>query len=133
LFTHFQEQKVTSHHQEKNCHLRIMTHHYLTISRKRSRLTQSDVSYFLNLKDPSSVSRWEAGEREVPFEALLIYHILFQIPIQDYISKQKKCSKEGITKRIPVLLEELKQLERTPRVQRRIDFLNNTLTRLSSL
>ena len=110
-----------------------MTHLYLTISRKRSRLTQSDVSYFLNLKDPSSISRWEAGEREIPFDALLIYHTLFEIPVEDYISRQKNSSKEAVTKRIPILIEELEQLERTPRVQRRIDFLTNALTRLSSL
>jgi len=109
-----------------------MTHHYLTISRKRSRLTQSDVSYFLNLKDSSSISRWEAGERNIPFEALLIYNTLFEVPIENYVSTQKKASKEIVSKRIPVLLEELEQVERTPRVQRRIDFLNNTLTRLSS-
>lgn len=109
-----------------------MTHHYLTISRKRSRLTQSDVSYFLNLKEPSSVSRWEAGEREVPFEVLVVYNILFDIPIQENINHITKTSKEAVKKRIPLLIEELQQLEPSPRINRRISFLQNVLNRLST-
>lgn len=107
-----------------------MTHHYLTISRKRSRLTQSDVSYFLNLKEPSSVSRWEAGEREVPFEVLVIYNILFDIPLEDCVKHIINTSKEAIKKRIPLLIEELSQLEPTPRINRRISFFQDTLSRL---
>ena len=107
-----------------------MTHHYLTISRKRSRLTQSDVSYFLKLKEPSSVSRWEAGERDIPFEALLVYHILFNIPLKEIITHKIITIKDTLKQRIPLLINELQTLESTPRIQRRIQFLQDKLSTL---
>lgn len=108
-----------------------MTHLTLMISRKRSRLTQKDISYFLNLKDPSSISRFESGERNVPLEVVLLYHILFSVPIEPHIEKQLEDIKESVKKGIPTLLDEISQSEPSTRNQRRIQHLENILFSLS--
>ena len=108
-----------------------MTHLTLMISRKRSRLTQKDISYFLNLKDPSSISRFEAGERSVPLEVILLYHILFSVPIQPHIETQLKQIKDTLRYGIPTLLDEISQSEPSTRNQRRIQHLENILFSLS--
>ena len=111
-------------------HPHIMTHHHLTISRKRSRLTQRDVSYILNMKEPSTISRWEAGERDIPFEPLLVYYLLFNTPLKEAITHKITLVKETLKQRIPLLINELRMLESTPRIQRRILFLQEKLSTL---
>lgn len=105
--------------------------HHLMISRKRSRLTQTDISFLLNLKDPSTICRWETGERDAPLRLTLLYHVLFGSPLLDHINSQKEEMEQELKERIPQLLELLQESsEPNTRLIKRMQFLEIALLNL---
>lgn len=107
-------------------------HNYLRVFRKRSDLMQSDIGFLMNQPDYSNISRCEKGQRKPNIEMLLLYHLLFDVPIESLFERQKDALNEDLIIRIELLLKELKQVEQSPKVNSRIAFLASTLTRLTA-
>jgi transcriptional regulator with XRE-family HTH domain len=110
----------------------LTQHNYLRAFRKRTDLKQSDISFLLNQPDYSSISRCEKGHRNPSIEILLLYHLLFNVPIDSLFERQKDDLNEDLIVRIDLLIKELQQLEPSRKVNGRIAFLASTLTRLIS-
>lgn len=108
----------------------IIQHNFLRLHRKRSRLTQSDIAFILDLADYSNISRWEQGVHKPSIEVLLVYHLLFDIPIESLFERQRK---EVAVKTQGKIQERISRLNDTPpdnKVKERIGFLQNVLGRL---
>lgn len=108
-------------------------HTYLRTYRKRAQLTQADLASLMDLSDYSNVSRWEAGLRRPNIEMLLVYHLLFQIPVEELFERQKLELLSPICKRIEMRIQELKAIVPSDdRLAERIAFLEAALKRLTS-
>jgi len=105
---------------------------YLRVYRKRSWLTQSDIAFLMKLPGYTNLSRCEKGQRTPSIEMILIYHILFNTPIEFFFQKQKLFLQEEMLSRIKQLIEDLRPHDKIPKVQRRITFLRSSLTKLSN-
>jgi transcriptional regulator with XRE-family HTH domain len=100
--------------------------------RKQSKLTQSDISFIMDLSDVANISRWELGLRSPNVDMLIIYHLLFNIPVETLFARQKQELTEFTRKRIGQLLEALKLIPGDSKVASRVAFLDSVLTRLSA-
>jgi transcriptional regulator with XRE-family HTH domain len=105
---------------------------YLSKFRKQTDITQSDISFLLNLPDIFTVCRFEQGERKPPLEMILLYHLLFDAPVQSLFEIQKDNLNEDLIVRIRQLINELKQHAPSQRTRNRIAFLMETLTKLTA-
>lgn len=109
----------------------IIHHNYLRVYRKKSRLTQGDLAYVLDLGDYSNVSRWEHGQRQPNIETLLTYHLLFNLPIEMLFERQKNEMVGRVAQRT---LELAQSLESDPDAEKaRAEFLKGAHARLSAL
>lgn len=107
----------------------LIQHNYLSKFRKESKLLQLDLS-LLMLVDASYVSRWENGEKFPDLERLLVYNLLFNVPIE-YLFERLKHELTGILcERIQLRLEELRN-ENDEDTGNRIEFLTSAFERLT--
>jgi transcriptional regulator with XRE-family HTH domain len=106
---------------------------YLGVYRKKSTLTQTDIACVMHLPDYSSVSRWENNLRKPNIQAILVYHLLFNIPIEELFARQKFDLIPVIAKNISERIAELKQMPSDSSTPARIAFLESVFTRLASL
>lgn len=111
----------------------FIKHNYLRWYRKRSHLTQEDLIFILEIKDKSLVSRWEQGERKPDIYTLLAYHLLFDIPIEVLFARQRHKLIKYIHERISLRIKFLKDNRPDGHALKRIEFLNEILTRLYPL
>jgi transcriptional regulator with XRE-family HTH domain len=105
----------------------------MSLYRNQSTLTQSDIASIMQVGDFSSVSRWENGQRKPNIYALLAYHLLFNIPIEKLLERQKS---DLIPKLARQIMERVAQLKKMPpdlTITTRIAFLEAAFTRLASL
>lgn len=104
---------------------------YLRVYRKKSHLTQSDLSYLMDTEEPSSLSRRESGQRQPSVQMLLTYHLLFDKPITTFFPIELAHLKQRIVHRIRDLIA---NLETTHSIndRERILTLQSILTRLTS-
>jgi transcriptional regulator with XRE-family HTH domain len=100
--------------------------------RKRSRLTQADIGFLLQLPESSSISRWELGQRQAPPDISLAYHLLFEMPIDSLFEQNAGSVSDVLKGRIKLLIEQLEQQETSQKVRGRIAFLEATLARLGA-
>ena len=107
-------------------------HNYLRSYRKKTDITASDIGFLLNLPEFSNISRWEKGHRTPSLEMILLYHLLFEVPIEDLFERQKNGLNSYLLNRLELLLNELKKHEQTRKVVSRIAFLTKALNRLSN-
>lgn len=105
-------------------------HQHLRMFRKRTPLLQCDIAYLLSMREDSSISRWEKGERQPAIDMLLIYHLLFDIPMEHVFESQKLGLLDTVKARIRPLIERLQGSASDPKVGERIAFLQSALTRL---
>ena len=106
---------------------------YLGVHRKKSTLTQTDIAFIMALPDYSSVSRWENGLRKPNIQALLVYHLLFNRPIEDFFIRQKFELIPVLAKKISDRIKELQAMDGDSTTPHRIAFLQSVFTRLASL
>ncbi len=107
------------------------TINYLRTYRKNTHITQFDIAELLDLKDNSIVSRCETGQRDPNIEMLLVYHVLFEAPVESLVSNYVDVVTEHLITTIPKLIAHIKTQERTAHTASRIHFLSETLTRLT--
>lgn len=110
----------------------LIQQNFLRIVRKRSQLTQIDIAAILKISDWSNVSRWEQGHRTPNVVVLLLYHLLFDIPIESLFDRQKNELKQIIVPRIEERIHYLSTFESDSKVQSRINYLGSVLARLTA-
>jgi transcriptional regulator with XRE-family HTH domain len=108
-------------------------HNDLRIARKRSQLTQTDLSFILDLYDYNTVSKWEHGQHRPALESLLSYHLIFDLPIEAFFDGQKKAIAEILCKRIPLRIHQLQSENPDHQQKLRIAFLETVLTKITAL
>lgn len=106
-------------------------HNYLKSYRKRSGLKQSDIIALLNLPNRSSLGLWERGKRKTSLDIPILYHVLFDIPIEHIFERQKHFVLRGLYERVDKRIDELKALPYEPQISLRIAFLFGILERLT--
>lgn len=111
--------------------LMLIQHNLLRLVRKRSYLTQVDIASILSISDYANVSRWEAGLRLPNVEALLTYHLLFDVPIESLFERYKEELLPKLAGRISDRAEYLKGLPSDEKLEKRIAFLGAAAGRLS--
>jgi transcriptional regulator with XRE-family HTH domain len=107
-------------------------YNYLRILRKQSLLTQADLAAVLKLVDQANISRWEIGMHIPGVDVLLVYHLLFEVPIESIFERQRQELVHPVVERIRERIGLLKELEPDPKLQGRIDFLSKALSRLTA-
>lgn len=105
---------------------------YLRMYRKRSHLSLPDMAFLLDLSDYSNISRFERSKRSPNITALIVYHLLFNTPIEEFFGRQMKEIKPMLTKRISALLENFKELGGGQDLDAKVSFLTDALLRLTS-
>jgi hypothetical protein len=86
----------------------------------------------MNQPDTISICRYDQGERKPPMEMILLYHLLFDVPVHTLFEIQKDNLNEDVIVRIEQLINNLKLREPSQRVNSRIAFLTSVLARLSA-
>lgn len=105
----------------------------LRFYRKRARFIQEDVAYLCAMPDYANVSRMENGLREPSLELVLLYHMLFEMPIDGLFPDIQHSVKQTIVGRIKNRITELQGIPTTSNVGLRIASLTRALARLTSL
>lgn len=105
---------------------------YLRMYRKRSTLSLPDMAFLLNLSDYSNISRFERSKRSPNITALIVYHLLFNTPIEEFFGRQIQEIKPLLSKRVTALLDNLKDLGDGQDLDTKLSFLEETLARLTS-
>ena len=100
---------------------------YLRMYRKKSPLTQSDMSFLIGLKEISNISRYEKGQRQPTIE----FHI-FELSIESFYKPQSELIKGHLTERIQMLIFEIKKSNNTLKNTPRIKFLEQIIIRLNN-
>jgi len=106
------------------------TINYLRTHRKNTNITQYDIAVLLKLRDNSIVSRCEKGHRSPSLEMVLVYHLLFDIPIHALFPNHIGIVKEQLRAGIPLLIAQIEEQDSSAKAQSRISFLHEALTRL---
>jgi transcriptional regulator with XRE-family HTH domain len=105
---------------------------YLRQYRRKTRLNQSDISFLIGNNDTSIISRWEQGLRTPSTLLLVLYHLLFDVPVSAQIQSQSAEFIPAIKERLHLLIGDLKTKQVSQKIQDRISFLAETLTKLNS-
>ena len=106
--------------------------YYLHKFRKQTDITQSDMGFLMNRRDDIHICRAETGKRTPSIEMLLVYHLLFNTPIDSFLQIQKDDVIEDLIVRVGLLIHKLKQMEATPTAKSRIAFLTSVQARLTA-
>ena len=107
------------------------THHDLRSYRKKTCLTQQDISELLGTKDVTQVSRLETGPISPQLEFTLLYHLLFNIPMSNFFPSQKEGLRKRLLIRIPNIIDEIRCLPPNPEHEEKITCLSSILSALS--
>lgn len=105
---------------------------YMRAYRKKTHVTQFDVAFLLGLDENSLLSRWESGERPPSLEAILVYHLLFDTPPQNFFVPQSEIIRQKLITGISQLLSMLKSQDKSANIQQRINYLESVLIRLTN-
>lgn len=106
---------------------------YLRVYRKRTPLMQEEIAFLSDKPDTSNISRYEKGQRELTNEILLLYHHLFDTPIEYLLEPESKIIKERLINRIKELINELNNEEQiTLKNTSKIKFLEQVIIRLTN-
>lgn len=105
---------------------------FLRLYRKRTPLTQEDVAFLMGFPDYSNVSRYEKSQRTPSIEFLLVYHHLFNTPVEEFFEQHSQGVIVSLTRRIDDKLFDLKKENDPEKNSSRINFLETVLIRLTT-
>lgn len=105
---------------------------HLRIYRKRSRLTQKDISFLSGVEDHTEVCRYEACSRRPSIEFLLTYHLLFDVSIETFFREQREEMRQELLARLTELIDKLSTLKKRQAITARIRFLKTRLAELNT-
>ncbi len=103
--------------------------HLLKKIRTDANVTQQDVAFLLNI-DKGNLNRYETGKRNPTPEILLIYHILFGVPISELLSPQQKKIREQLISRSAILHTQAKP-KHTPKSVNSIAYIQAIVNHLN--
>jgi len=107
---------------------------YLRVFRKRSPLMQEDMLSISGLLDVSSISRYEKGQRDPTKEILLVYHHVFDAPIELFFELESNAMLPGLIQRMKERIKELETEDQiTLKNTSKIKFLEQAIIRLNNL
>lgn len=109
----------------------LTKHNQMRMVRKRTCLVQEDIAYILQCPDYASVSRWERGTKVPPVRLLILYHVLFDVPIEALFQRQRDEMAAYLRGRIHSRISHLRSRRGSAKIERRISFLEGTVKRLS--
>lgn len=99
--------------------------------RKQTQLTQSDMAFLLCRKQNGGICHAEGKHKTPSLQVLLLYHIVFDTPLEQLVQPHKETIHSLLKERLPLRIGSLKESKPTERKQSRIAFLEKTLTRLT--
>ena len=105
---------------------------YLKQSRKKARLSVKDMGFLLDY-DPSTLSKCEKGERSVPQHIILGYHIITEAPLKKLFKHSALNLLDNIKTNTIKLLSILEEEMTTPKIQARIETLEQILNNIGCL
>jgi|ERR1043165_1114094 transcriptional regulator with XRE-family HTH domain len=108
-------------------------HNFLRMYRRKSKLTQGDVAYILDHEDFSTISKWELGKRQPDLQTAFLFHLLYDIPIEELFARQVSSNIEPLSNRIKTRRDILKAHRPDGKGLKRIEYLTDALTRLAAL
>ena len=97
--------------------------------RKRLNIPLHDVAYLLGI-DNSNLSKIEQGIREPNPRIILLYHILFKVPLLELFAEQYDELKVQLKRKSRTLIEQL-QIEQPPKSRNRIAYINQFVNLLN--
>jgi transcriptional regulator with XRE-family HTH domain len=90
------------------------------------------MTFLSDIQDTTNISRYEKGQREPNNETLLVYHFLYDAPIEELLKPESRIVKHKIVKRIRDLINELRKKEQITLMNTsKINFLEQTFNRLT--
>jgi len=105
--------------------------HDLQTYRKHSVFTQQDIADLIGTMDAVQISKYELADIHPQIELLLLYLILFQLPVDHFFSQYNNTLITRLRLRIPNIIDELNCLEQTTIVQQKIGSLKHILATLN--
>jgi transcriptional regulator with XRE-family HTH domain len=103
---------------------------YLKTYRKRSGLSQRELTYLLGQKHRAKVSRYERNERTPALRTLIGYETIFRVVLRDLFRGVFVDIAPGILDRARTLSRVLDGQQRTRAVGQKVDFLNKVIESL---
>ena len=103
--------------------------HILKQIRTDADVTQQDVAFLLNI-DTGNLARYENEKRNPTPEILLMYHILFGVPISELLSPQLKNIRKQLISRSTILHTQAKP-KHTPKSLHSISYIQAIVNNLS--
>ncbi len=98
--------------------------------RRRVNIPLHDIAHLLNI-DISNLSKIEQGIREPNPRIILLYHILFKVPLLELFAEQYDELKVQLKRRSRTLVEQL-QIEQPPKSTNRIAYINQFVNTLNT-
>lgn len=105
--------------------------HDLQTYRKRSVFTQQDIADLIGTMDVIEISRHEIAELHPQLELLLLYLLLFQLPVERFFPEHMKLLSNRLKLRIPNIIDELQYVPQNGTINQKIDSLKRILSSLN--
>lgn len=99
--------------------------------RKQTQLTQGDMAFLLCRKKNGGISQAEGRSKHPSLQVLILYHTIFDTPMEHIIKPHKERLKNMLLEQLPIRIQALQQKRQTSRVQSRIAHLEKTFSRLA--
>lgn len=109
----------------------ISCNRQLRMYRERSGLKQSDISFIMGMPDNANISLWEHGKRNPLIETILLYHVVFNAPVESLLAERITGIRHEVTERIKLLLVQLRSMPQTIKAQHRISFLESFIAKVT--
>lgn len=104
-------------------------HYHIRNERKLSHLTQQDIADLFDVKDTTKFSRIESGIQPLDAESMLIYHLLYDIPLYYFFKELRDELRKKFLKNAPDVVYMIEQQEKTPRTMRRREHIASVFNR----
>ena len=106
---------------------------YLRSYRKDTALTLKDIATLLGKRDKSYIGRIENGMRPPTIEVVMLYHLLFDVPIDEFFIPQKQDVTEKLLENTATLIDKLQVLPLEQNAKSRVTFLKSVFTKITDL
>lgn len=104
---------------------------YLKTHRKLAGLSQNDVAFLLGKESGTYVSRVEQNQVKPDLCTLLFYQIFFNTPVEELFAGVNDQVELQAVNRIAKLITLLEKRGRSPKILRRIDYLERVARRIA--
>ena len=102
--------------------------HDLRTYRKQSILNQQDIADLLGTQDITQICRQETAMVGSQLELALLYHVIFQKPVQAFFSQHMQRIVQRLRLRIPNIINELRYSNSNEKSAKKIAYLQSILS-----